>query len=103
MANMVIPIAHSSSSNSMVMQESEGEQFTDQQLDEFYNTNTTWTVPVELKVPYDSQETQSQYYGASTNSVNSVALDRTVGTPLPKDCPLHIAIKHDKEKWTKVA
>ena len=60
-AHMVIPIAHSSSSNSMVMQESEGEQFTDQQLDEFYNTNTTWTVPVELKVPYDSQETQSQY------------------------------------------
>ena len=72
-ANMVIPIAHNSSSNSMVMQESEGEQFTDQQLDEFYNKNTIWTVPVELRVPYDSQDSKSQYYGASTKSVNSVA------------------------------
>ena len=103
---MVIPLANNNSScnSMMVIEEQKGEEFADQQIEEFYNTNITWIVPVDLRVPYDAQDSKTQYYAATTKSINSVTQACATGTPLPKDCPLHVvAIKHDKEKWTKVA
>jgi len=97
-ATIIVKQTANQSANAMVLEGDE--DITEDELEELYS-NSTVSIPLLLRIPIDNNDGDVNTYKAERMNVNSTVVSTLA--PMTNNCPLHIALKHDKDKWSNIA